>query len=289
MSFPSGECLLCVHPCDQTELHLPESPPWRCVVRGAMERLMWDLGGDLKPFCGLHPLSPLIGWLSSLAWGAAESAPVPFPWFLLQLLQLWARHVFSSMMKFSLAAAVTTVRGTRTDSSFCPAAWTPAHPRGFQLVLTAPPTSHPYSFLMVCPADPQLQPVTQRQRLYGDCLTSPPASRVYGQIPETNTAIYVGKHGLPRGLRGKNLPIVQEPQEAWVGSLGQGEPLGKGMATHSSILAWSIPWTEEPGRLQSIGLRRVGHDCSNLACMWANTHTRMQAFVHLPVVLLVCS
>ena len=106
---------------------------------GAVERLMWDLGGDLKPFCGSLLLSPLIDWLSSLAWGAAESAPVPFPWFLLQLLQLWARHVFSSMMKFSLAAAVTTIRGTRTDSSFCPAAWTPAHPRGFQLVLTRPP------------------------------------------------------------------------------------------------------------------------------------------------------
>ena len=41
---------------------------------------------------------------------------------------------------------------------------------------------------------------------------------------------------------------------------GQEEPLGKGMATHSSILAWRIPWTEEPGGLQSIGLQRVRHD-----------------------------
>ena len=39
------------------------------------------------------------------------------------------------------------------------------------------------------------------------------------------------------------------------------------MATHSSFLAWRIPWTEEPGGLQSIGLHRVGHDCSNLALM----------------------
>ena len=55
----------------------------------------------------------------------------------------------------------------------------------------------------------------------------------------------------------KNLP---EMQETWVQSLGQEDPLEKGMATHSSILAWRIPWTEEPDGLQSIGLQRVGHD-----------------------------
>ena len=43
-------------------------------------------------------------------------------------------------------------------------------------------------------------------------------------------------------------------QETWVRSLGLGDPLEKGMATHSSILAWEIPWTEQPGELQSIGL-----------------------------------
>jgi len=48
--------------------------------------------------------------------------------------------------------------------------------------------------------------------------------------------------------------------ETWVLSLGQGDPLKKGMATHFSILAWEIPWTEEPGQLQSIGLQRVRHD-----------------------------
>ena len=46
----------------------------------------------------------------------------------------------------------------------------------------------------------------------------------------------------------------------WVQSLGQEDPLVEGMATHSSILAWGIPWTEEPGRLQSIGWLRVKHD-----------------------------
>ena len=55
----------------------------------------------------------------------------------------------------------------------------------------------------------------------------------------------------------KNLPTMQETQ---VRSLGQEDPLEKGIATHPSILAWEIPWTEEPGGLQSMGLQRVGHD-----------------------------
>ena len=55
----------------------------------------------------------------------------------------------------------------------------------------------------------------------------------------------------------KNLPAVQE---TWVQSLGWEEPLEEVMATHSSILAWRIPWTEEPRGLQSMGLQRVGHN-----------------------------
>ena len=55
----------------------------------------------------------------------------------------------------------------------------------------------------------------------------------------------------------KNLPSMQG---TWVRSLGWEDPLEKGMATHSSILAWRIPWTEEPGGPQSMGCRRVGHD-----------------------------
>ena len=57
--------------------------------------------------------------------------------------------------------------------------------------------------------------------------------------------------------------MVKNPpakQEAWVQSLGREVPLEKEMATHYSILAWRIPWTEEPSRLQSTGLQRVGHD-----------------------------
>ena len=62
----------------------------------------------------------------------------------------------------------------------------------------------------------------------------------------------------------KNLPGMWE---TWVWSLGQEDLLEKGMVTHSNILAWRIPWTEEPGGLQSMGSQRVGHD-------WVtNTHT----------------
>ena len=66
--------------------------------------------------------------------------------------------------------------------------------------------------------------------------------------------------------RVKHLPAKQE---TWVPSQDQEDPLEKEMETHSSILAWRIPWTEEPGRLQSMGLQRVGHDCA------ANTHTNL--------------
>ena len=54
----------------------------------------------------------------------------------------------------------------------------------------------------------------------------------------------------------KCLPAVRE---TWVRSLGQEDPLEKAVAPHSSTLAWKIPWTEEPGRLQSMGSQRVGH------------------------------
>ena len=55
----------------------------------------------------------------------------------------------------------------------------------------------------------------------------------------------------------KKLPVMQE---TWVKSLGQEDPLEKETTTHSSILAWRIPWTEEPGELQSTGLPRAEHD-----------------------------
>ena len=76
------------------------------------------------------------------------------------------------------------------------------------------------------------------------------------------------KVGLPRWQMVKHPPAVQE---TWVQSLRQEDPLEKEMATHSSTLAWKIPWTEEPGRLQSMGLQRVEHD-------WATSRSVLRIF-----------
>ena len=62
----------------------------------------------------------------------------------------------------------------------------------------------------------------------------------------------------------KNLPAMWE---TWVQSLGWEDPLEKEIANHSNILAWEIPWTEEPGGLQFMGSQRFRHNRSNLACM----------------------
>ena len=67
-----------------------------------------------------------------------------------------------------------------------------------------------------------------------------------------------------------------------VWSLGQENPLEKGMATHSTILAWRIPWTEEPGRLQFIGSQKVRHNWSDLVCAHAHTQIcRVTVFLEL--------
>ena len=63
--------------------------------------------------------------------------------------------------------------------------------------------------------------------------------------------------GFPGSSEVKNLPAVQETE---VLSLGPADPLDEGMTTHSNILAWEIPWTDESGRLQSLRSQRVGHD-----------------------------
>ena len=72
--------------------------------------------------------------------------------------------------------------------------------------------------------------------------------------------VIIKEMGFPGGSVVKNPPAMQEPQEMQVQSLGQEDPLEEGMATHSSILAWRIPWTEEPGGLQSMGQQRVRHE-----------------------------
>ena len=64
----------------------------------------------------------------------------------------------------------------------------------------------------------------------------------------------------PGGTVIKNPPAMQEMLETCVQFLDEEDPLEKEMATYSSILAWKIPWSEDPGGLQSMGLQRVGHD-----------------------------
>ena len=81
---------------------------------------------------------------------------------------------------------------------------------------------------------------------------------------------------------------MQEVQETWVQSLGWEDPLEEGMATHSSILTWRIPWTEELGGLQSIGLQRVGQDWSDLARMHAHSRTKsLQSLFKAEVIVLI--
>ena len=74
---------------------------------------------------------------------------------------------------------------------------------------------------------------------------------------ETQNTVFEISQALPIAQMVKNLPAVQETQ---VRSLGQEDPLEKETATHSSILAWRIPWTEEPGELQFMGSQRVRHN-----------------------------
>ena len=68
-----------------------------------------------------------------------------------------------------------------------------------------------------------------------------------------------GSWGGPSGSVVKNPPAMLGTQETWVRSLGREDPLEEGMATHSSALAWRIPWTEEPGGLRPVESQRVGH------------------------------
>ena len=71
---------------------------------------------------------------------------------------------------------------------------------------------------------------------------------------------------------------MQEPQERWVWSLGQEDPLEEGMSTHSSIRAWRIPGIEEPGGLQSIESQRVGHEWSDMCVITQMAHTSVSMY-----------
>ena len=81
----------------------------------------------------------------------------------------------------------------------------------------------------------------------------------------------------------KNLPATQKPQEMWAWSLGQEDPLKEDMATHSSILAWRISWTEDHEELESIGSQRVGHDWSDLRHTQTCFYTCSCSYIHLHI------
>ena len=87
-----------------------------------------------------------------------------------------------------------------------------------------------------------------------------PQTTQYCSIPENTCFKYFSQYqklGLPRRLSVKNPPAVQE---TWIRSLGREDPLEKRRATHSSVLAWEIIWTEEPDRRKSMGSQKVGHN-----------------------------
>ena len=95
--------------------------------------------------------------------------------------------------------------------------------------------------------------------------------------------IFIECQGCPSGSAVKNPLAVQEPQETWVPPLGLEDPLGEGLATDSSILAWRIPRTEEPGGLQSIGSQTVGlHWSNNTHAHWMPTMCQCQKFYFIP-------
>ena len=83
---------------------------------------------------------------------------------------------------------------------------------------------------------------------------------MYGKITDTDILEIISVLNILRAsLVAQRLKCLPTMQETWVRSLGWEDPLEKEMAIHSSILAWRIPWTEEPGGLQSTGSQRVGH------------------------------
>ena len=105
-----------------------------------------------------------------------------------------------------------------------------------------------------CGFDPWVRKIPWRRKWPPTPVFLPGKS--HGQRNLTAT-VYRGCSGVPVAQTVKTLPVIQETR---VQSLGWEVPLEKGMAVHFSILAWKIPWTEKPDRLQSMVLQRVGHD-----------------------------
>ena len=107
--------------------------------------------------------------------------------------------------------------------------------------------------------------------------------------PKKSQGLYIVVYVNPRAsqvaLVGKNTPASKEDIAMGVQSLGWEDPLEEGMATHSSILAWRIPWTEGPGELQSMGLQRVRKDWSGLAPANVNLKLLIHLFPPFTIIL----
>ena len=105
-------------------------------------------------------------------------------------------------------------------------------------------------------------------------------STVLSTLYESTQFLYSDPIIIPTGSSdGKESANLPATWETWVQSLGEKDPLEKGMATHSSILAWRIPWTEEPGGLQSMGSQRAGHDGATFTFTYCEGRTLQM--VHL--------
>ena len=94
--------------------------------------------------------------------------------------------------------------------------------------------------------------------------------------------VWVSAGASPMAQWIKHMPAMQATQETLVPFLGSEDALEKGMTTHSSILAWRIPWIKEPGGLQSKGSQRAGHDCET------HTHTHTHTGLWIAICLFLC-
>ena len=101
------------------------------------------------------------------------------------------------------------------------------------------------------------------QQQFSETLDNRQCRTVIPERKETNKVRY-GLPGRPRWASGKETAASAGDTETGVQSLGREDPLEEGTATHSSILAWRVSWTEEPGGLQYTELKRIGHDWSDL-------------------------
>ena len=93
-----------------------------------------------------------------------------------------------------------------------------------------------------------------------DLLQSKELSRVFSNTTVQNHQFFGAQPSSWTSLVAQMVKRLSTMRETWVRALGWEDPLEKEMAIHSSTVAWKIPWTEEPGTLQSMGLQRVGHD-----------------------------